>query len=215
MRLDRRNVPKEVNPRIGTSPLPAGIIELNKVRRDLLTVFGIWIHVLSDLEQREVFGTKFFLQFVYLLGQPLSYLAVFLLVGLVDLVELITEIEDLAIGLGFSLIGTDDADDLLCQFGSIGLLSLGKQRRRRNNQNPQDQQSVHKFPRDPQATIPQKTEESSKCHGKQLFELMAAGHFSFCLIMLGRPRSSIEPPAGVSLTRLFLPTFLLNADVVA
>ena len=60
MRLDRRNVPKEVNPRIGTSPLPAGIIELNKVRRDLLTVFGIWIHVLSDLEQREVFGTKFF-----------------------------------------------------------------------------------------------------------------------------------------------------------
>jgi hypothetical protein len=39
-------------------------------------------------------------------------------------------------------------------------LSLSKQRRRRNNQNPQDQQPVHKFPRDPQATIPQKTEES-------------------------------------------------------
>src|SRR5262249_2924254 len=75
----------------------------------------------------------------------------FLLVGLV---ELITEIEDLTIGLGFSLIATEDADDLLCQFGSIGLLSLSKQRRRRNNQNPQDQQPVHKFPRDPQATIP-------------------------------------------------------------
>jgi len=136
-----------------TSPLPAGIIELNEVRHDLLTVFGIWIHVLSGLEQREVFGAKFFLQFVYLLGQLSSFLAVFLLVGLV---ELITEIEDLAIGLGFSLIATDDADDLLCQFGSIGLLSLSKQRRRRNNQNPQDQQPVHKFPRDPQATIPQK-----------------------------------------------------------
>jgi hypothetical protein len=81
-------------------------------------------------------------------------------------------------------------------------LSLSKQRRRRNNQNPQDQQPVHKLPRDPQATIPQKTEESSKCHGKQVFELMAAGHFFFCLVMLGRPRSSIEPPAGVSLTRL-------------
>src|SRR5262249_40642655 len=107
-----------------------------------------------------------------LLGQLLSFLAVFLLVGLV---ELITEIEDLAIGLGFSLIATDDADDLLCQFGSIGLLSLSKQRRRRNNQNPQDQQPVHKFPRDPQATIPQKTEESSKCNGNQVFELMAAG----------------------------------------
>src|SRR5215471_7907863 len=153
MRLDRRNVPKEVNPRISTSPLPAGIIELNEVRHDLLTVFGIWIHVLSGLEQRQVFGAKFFLQFVYLLGQRL-FLAVFLLVGLV---ELITEIEDLAIDLGFSLIATDDADNVLCQFGSIGLLSLSKQRRRRNNQNPQDQQPVHKFPR---WTIPQKTEES-------------------------------------------------------
>src|SRR6516225_6417282 len=101
------------------------------------------IHVLSGLEQREVFGAKFFLQFVYLLGQLSSFLALFLLVGLV---ELITEIEDLAIGLGFSLIATDDADDLLCQFGGIGLLSLSKQRRRRNNQNPQDQQPVHKFP---------------------------------------------------------------------
>jgi hypothetical protein len=37
-------------------------------------------------------------------------------------------------------------------------LSLSKQRRR-NNQNPQDQQP---FPRDPQVTIQQKTEESSK-----------------------------------------------------
>jgi len=50
------------------------------------------------------------------MGQLLSFLAVFLLVGLV---ELITEIEDLAISLDFDLIATDDADDLLCQFGSI------------------------------------------------------------------------------------------------
>jgi hypothetical protein len=82
------------------------------------------------------------------ISQLSSFLAVFLLVGLV---ELITEIEDLAIGLGLSLIATDDADDLLCQFGSIGPWSLSKQRRRRNNQNPQDQQPVHKFPRDPRA----------------------------------------------------------------
>jgi hypothetical protein len=61
MRLDRRPVPKQVNPRISTSPLPAQIIELNDVRHDLLAVFGIWIHVLSGLEQREVFGAKFFL----------------------------------------------------------------------------------------------------------------------------------------------------------
>jgi hypothetical protein len=66
-------------------------------------------------------------------------------------------------------------------------LSLSKQRRRRNNQNPQDQQPVHKFPRDPQVTIPQKTEESSKCHGKQVFELMAAGHFRISRIGHFRP----------------------------
>src|SRR6516162_2571188 len=143
MWLDRRNVPKEVNPRISTSPLPAGIIELNEGRHDLLTVFGIWIHVLSGLEQREVFGAKFFLQFIYLLGQLLSFLAVFLLV---DPVELITEIEDLAIGLDFSLIATDDADDLLCQFGSIGLLILRVHRQDADYQNRKDQQPVHRFP---------------------------------------------------------------------
>src|SRR6516164_9798539 len=202
MRLDRRNVPKEVNPRIGTSPLPAGIIELNEVRHDLLTVFGIWIHVLSDLEQREVFGTKFFLQFVYLLGQPLSFLAVFLLVGLI---ELITEIEDLAIGLGFSLIGTDDADDLLCQFGSIGLLSLGKQRRRRNNQNPQDQQPVHKFPLIHKRPYRKKLRRHLNATASSCLNLQP-GISSFCLVMLGRPRSSIEPPAGVSLTRSLEPS---------
>src|SRR5215813_12414895 len=141
MRLDRRNVPKEVNPRLSTSPLPAGIIELNEVRHDLLTVFGIWIHVLSGLEQCEVFGAKFFLQFVYLLGQPLSFLAVFLLVGLV---ELITEIEDLAIGLGFSLIATDDADDLLYQFGSIRRLTLRIEWQGADYQNRKDQPLDHK-----------------------------------------------------------------------
>ena len=54
--------------------------------------------MLSSVEQRKVFGAKHFLQFVYLLGQLLGFLAVFLLI---DLVQLITEIEDLAIGLGF------------------------------------------------------------------------------------------------------------------
>jgi hypothetical protein len=48
-----------------------------------------------------------------------------------------------------------------------------------------------------------------------VFELMAAEHFFFCPMMLGRPRSSIEPPAGVSLTRLFGTEFLLSAHVVA
>src|SRR5215472_16826143 len=70
----------------GPSKSLAGTVELIKDRHNLLPVFGSWIHVLSGLEQREIFGAKFFLQFVYLLGQPLSFLAVFLLVGLVELI---------------------------------------------------------------------------------------------------------------------------------
>jgi len=85
-------------------------------RHDLLAFLGIWIHVLSGLEQREVFGAKCFLQFVYLLVQILGFLALFLLISLI---ELITEIIDLAIGLGLSLITGYDASDLLCQFGRM------------------------------------------------------------------------------------------------
>jgi len=56
------------------------------------------------------------LQFVYLLGQILGFLALFLLISLI---ELSTEIVDLAIGLGLSFITSYDASDLLCQFGRI------------------------------------------------------------------------------------------------
>jgi hypothetical protein len=76
------------------------------------------------------------LQFVYLLGQILGFLAVF---RLINLIELITEIEDLAIGLGLSRITSYDADDLLCQFGSIGLLTLPIQRQGADYQNHNDQ----------------------------------------------------------------------------
>ena len=61
--------------------VPAGTIEPIEDRHDLLTVFGIWIHVQNGLEQREVFGAKVFLQFVYLLGQILGFLAVFPLIN--------------------------------------------------------------------------------------------------------------------------------------
>ena len=123
--------------------VPAGTIELIEDRHDLLTVFGIWVDILSGLEQREIFGAKFFLQFVYLLGQPLGFLGVFLLI---NLIELITEIDDLAIGLGLSLITSYDADDLLCQFGRIGLLTLRVQRQGADYQDRNDQQPVHRFP---------------------------------------------------------------------
>ena len=87
------------------------------------------------LKRREVCGTKFF----YLLGQILGFLA-FLPI---NLIELITEIEDLAIGLGLSLITTYDADDLLCQFGSIGRLTLRIQRYGADGQNRNCQQPIY------------------------------------------------------------------------
>jgi len=62
----------------------------------------------------------------------------------INLIELITEIEDLAIGLGFSLISTDDADDLLCQFGSIRRSALRTERQGADYQNRKDQQPVQK-----------------------------------------------------------------------
>jgi hypothetical protein len=79
--------------------IPAGTIELIKDRHDLQTVFGIRIHVLSRLEPRAARGIRdqVFLQFFYLLGQILGSLSIFLPI---NPIELITEIEYFAIGLG-------------------------------------------------------------------------------------------------------------------
>jgi hypothetical protein len=57
---------------------------------------------------------------------------------------LITKIVDLAIGLGLSLITSYDANDLLCQFGSIRRLTLRIERQGADYQNRKDQQLVHK-----------------------------------------------------------------------
>jgi len=54
----------------------------------------------------------------------------------------------LAIGLGFSLISTDDADDLfLCQFGSIRRLALRMSSKVLIIKNRKDQQPIHKIPK--------------------------------------------------------------------
>jgi hypothetical protein len=80
------------------------------------------------------------LRFVYLLGQILGFLGVF---PLINMIELITEIEDLAIGLGLSLITSYDTEDRLCQFGSIGRLTLRIQRYGADGQNRNCQQPIH------------------------------------------------------------------------
>ena len=100
---------------------PTGLVESIEHRHDLLNIFGIWVHVVvkKGVDQRQIFGTELFLQFIYLSDQLLSFLPVFLLSSLVDL---LTEFGYLAIGLRLSLIATDDADNLLCiplQLGNI------------------------------------------------------------------------------------------------
>jgi len=129
-RPDRRHRAQQFNREISTSLLvSAGTIELIEDRHDLLTIFGIWIHVQSGREQREVFGAKVFCNSFIFWDRSSAFLRSFC----------ITEIEDLAIGLGLSLITTYDADDLLCQFGSIGLMTLSIQRQGTDYQNHNNQ----------------------------------------------------------------------------
>ena len=59
--------------------------------------------MLFDINQSGKFGTHFFVQFSDLFGQCIGLLSVFLLNGLE---ELLTQIVDLAIGLGLSLVAT-------------------------------------------------------------------------------------------------------------
>jgi hypothetical protein len=67
--------------------------------------------MLDDINQGDKFGTQFFIQFSDLLGQRLGLLAVFLLNSPV---ERLTQIVDLAKGLGLSLVTTNDADEISC-----------------------------------------------------------------------------------------------------
>jgi hypothetical protein len=71
--------------------------------------------MLFDINQSGKFGTHFFIQFSDLFGQCVGLLSVFLLNSL-D--ELLTQIVDFAIGLGLSLVATND--------------NWGSQRRRQN-----------------------------------------------------------------------------------
>ena len=57
---------------------------------------------------RKKFGTELFLQLIYLLGQCLRLLAVLFAA------ELRSEIKDLAIVPGLSLVATNDADEISC-----------------------------------------------------------------------------------------------------
>ena len=64
-----------------------------------------------DINQGSKIRPHLFLQFSDLVGQCLGLITIFLLNSLV---ELITQIVDLAIGLGLSLIATNDANEFSC-----------------------------------------------------------------------------------------------------
>ena len=74
---------------------PTGLVESIEHRHDLLNIFGIWVHVVvkKGVDQRQIFGTELFLQFIYLSDQLLSFLPVFLLSSLVDLGNTVVVIE--------------------------------------------------------------------------------------------------------------------------
>jgi hypothetical protein len=97
-----------------------------------------------------------FFQSIHFFDQRLSFLAVFLLIGLADLV---TQIVNLAIGLELSFIATDEADNLLCiclQLGHVRLLSVRVQQCHGKNHKRDDQQPLHirDFPSNSRATAP-------------------------------------------------------------
>ena len=67
-------------------------------------------------------GTHFFIPFSDLFDQCLGLLTVFLLNGLV---ELFSQVDDLAMGLDLSLIVTNDSDEISClRFMPFALVAL-------------------------------------------------------------------------------------------
>jgi len=87
-----------------------GPVETIEHRQDILDIFGIWVRIVKNIEERVVFGTQLFLQVIYPLKQRFSFLIVFLLSSLDHLTA---ETVDLAIRLSLGLIAADTAYDLL------------------------------------------------------------------------------------------------------
>src|SRR5215472_9075290 len=88
--------------------LPTQVVEPIEYRTDLVSVLGIRINVLKVANQRDIFGTQFFHQFIYFLRQLLSFRPALLFVNLV------TQLDNFTIGLDLELVAADDFDDILC-----------------------------------------------------------------------------------------------------
>src|SRR5262249_29719453 len=106
-----------------------------------VTDLGIRVYILKPVHQGHKSGTKFFRQFVPV---PIEIIGVgFRLFSLFDLV---TELDDIAIGLGLGLVTADCFDDTLCL--SIGdssrLLSLRPPRHSSDHRKSNNQLQIHK-----------------------------------------------------------------------
>src|SRR5262249_31497453 len=86
------------------------LVERSQCRLDLLTLLGFRINVVKPVHQCGIFGTQFWSQFSQFLRQLIDRFAVFLIVGLLDL---LTEFDHIAIGLSLGFVAADDSDDLL------------------------------------------------------------------------------------------------------
>jgi len=91
-------------------PPPTQIVECIQGRTNLLTDFGLWIDVLKSVNQRGIFGTQFFSQFVHSLKQRIELLGIPRLVSLLDLM---TEPGHLAINSDLRFVSADDFENLL------------------------------------------------------------------------------------------------------
>ena len=126
---------------------PHKLSSASKRRTNLLTDFGLWVDVLKSVNQRGVFGTQLFSQFVHSLKQRIEFLGV---TRLISLLHLVTELGHLAIDSGLGLVAADYFENLLrVRLGHLRrgrLLSLRTYWRGGDHQNGNNQPQVHVKP---------------------------------------------------------------------
>jgi hypothetical protein len=86
------------------------IIEGIQGRTNLLTDLGLWVDVLESINQRGIFGTQFFSQFIHSLKQRIEFLGI---PGFVSLLHLVTELGHLAIDSDLGLVAANYSEDPL------------------------------------------------------------------------------------------------------
>ena len=144
---------------------PTQIIERIQGRTNRLTDFGLWVDVLKAVDQRGIFGTQLFSQFVHFLKQRIEFLGVS---RLISLLHLVTELGHLAIDSGLGLVAADYSKDLLrVRLGHrrrSRLLSLRTYWRGGDHQNGNNQPQVHVKPPAMKMPNPKKVTKIKKAY---------------------------------------------------